>query len=134
MYRTCSRDKGRKVDYKHLLALFNHVLQLLINLLFWTRDLLPSLMAAPSHGHVGLGGFGEDGEGGVGGEGGEEGFGLFLTLQSWAVVLHFARMVFVLRGFLEFGSLVHMVEARLGLGLVAFIPLLPLIPTLTPQP
>ena len=27
-----------------------------------------------------------------------------------AVVLHFARMVFVLRGFLEFGSLVHMVR------------------------
>jgi hypothetical protein len=25
-------------------------------------------------------------------------------------VLHFARMVFVLRGFLEFGSLVHMVR------------------------
>ena len=73
MYRTCSRDKGRKVDYKHLLALFNHVLQLLINLLFWARDLVPSLMAAGLHGGLGgLGGLGEGGEGGEG-EGGKSG-------------------------------------------------------------
>ena len=112
MYRTYARGQRRTLDYKHLLALFNHVLQLLINVLFWTRDLVPRIMAAPSspdHAWLGgLRGLSEGGEGGEGsglgeggglwegGEGGESGFGLFLTLQSWAVVLHFARMVLVL--------------------------------------
>ena len=68
------------------------MLQLLVNVLFCLRDLVPSLMVAPTLEHADDTHHGEGGKG-EGGEDGEAGFGLFLTLQSWTVVLYFARMV-----------------------------------------
>ena len=112
-----------------LLLLLNALFQLALNAIFWLRDYAPGAMSTPREVRLNA----SDAEGaGCGAEQAEMawegGFGPWLTITSFVIMTHFVRLVFVFRGFLAFGALVHMVE-EICKQIVPFLFLLMLLST-----